>query len=110
MTDRSSSCREAVLANLCSCYYSIYLFDLEQNTEEAIWQEDIIREKEFPKGRMDFYYDKFVQNYVCPEDREKMKKAGDKAFLQETLSEKHPSMTLISAGSIRMEQKGALPF
>lgn len=82
--------REAVLANLCSCYYSIYLFDLEQNTEEAIWQEDIIRKKEFPKGRMDFYYDKFVQNYVCPEDREKMKRAGDKAFLQKTLSEEHP--------------------
>lgn len=53
--------REAVLANLCSCYYSIYLFDLEQNTEEAIWQEDIIRKKEFPKGRMDFYYDKLCR-------------------------------------------------
>ena len=34
--------RESVLTNLCQCYYSIYLFDLEHDIEEAIWQEEII--------------------------------------------------------------------
>ena len=43
--------RESVLTNLCQCYYSIYLFDLEHDIEEAIWQEEIIRRRqEFPKG------------------------------------------------------------
>lgn len=44
--------REAILANLCKCYYSIYLFDYVNNTEEAIWQEDFIQKTESsPKGR-----------------------------------------------------------
>ncbi len=44
--------REAILANLCECYYSIYLFDYVNNTEEAIWQEDFIQKTESsPKGR-----------------------------------------------------------
>lgn len=83
--------REAVLANLCRCYYSIYLFDLENNIEEAIWQEDIIRKnREFPKGKLDAYYEKFIQNYVYQEDQEKMRRAGNKEFLRQTLSAGQP--------------------
>lgn len=83
--------REQVLSNLCQCYYSIYLFDLENNVEEAIWQEDFIyRNQEFPKGRLDHYFRKFVANYVCEEDQEKMERAGTPEFLQRTLSAEQP--------------------
>lgn len=83
--------REQVLSNLCQCYYSIYLFDLENNTEEAIWQEDYIyRRQEFPKGNLNRYYTKFVDQYVCEEDQEKMYRAGNPDFLQKTLSIDQP--------------------
>lgn len=83
--------RESILSNLCQCYYSIYLFDLENNTEEAIWQEDFIQQrKEFPKGSLSHYYTKFVNSYVCEEDREKMLRAGDPEFLRSALSEERP--------------------
>lgn len=83
--------RESVLANLCQCYYSIYLFDLENNLEEAVWQEDLIqRRHEFPKGRLDIYYEKFVRNYVFEEDQEKMRRAGSPEFLRKTLSPDQP--------------------
>lgn len=88
---RQGRMRENVLSNLCQCYYSIYLFDLEHGIEEAIWQEDEIhRRNEFPKGRLSHYYTKFVENYVFEEDREKMLRAGAREFLQKTLSEAHP--------------------
>ena len=34
--------RDNVLSNLCQCYYSIYLFDLDNDVEESVWQEDYI--------------------------------------------------------------------
>ncbi|WP_321006713.1 response regulator [Hungatella sp.] len=83
--------REAILANLCECYYSIYLFDYVNNTEEAIWQEDFIQKnREFPKGALDVYYEKFVKHYVYPEDQEKMRRAGSIDFLRQTLSVEQP--------------------
>lgn len=83
--------REAILANLCECYYSIYLFDYVNNTEEAIWQEDFIQKnREFPKGALDVYYEKFVKYYVYPEDQEKMRRAGSIDFLRQTLSVEQP--------------------
>lgn len=79
--------REAILSNLCECYYSIYLFDYVNNTEEAIWQEEYIQKKrEFPKGPLDVYYEKFVRNYVFEEDQEKMRRAENIDFLRQTLS------------------------
>lgn len=83
--------REQVLSNLCQCYYSIYLFDLEHDTEEAIWQEDFIyRRQEFPKGKLSWYYRKFVEGYVYEEDQEKMERAGNREFLQRVLSAEQP--------------------
>lgn len=83
--------REAILVNLCECYYSIYLFDYVNNTEEAIWQEDFIQKnREFPKGALDVYYEKFVKHYVYPEDQEKMRRAGSIDFLRQTLSVEQP--------------------
>lgn len=83
--------REKVLSNLCQCYYSIYLFDLENDIEEAIWQEDMIKKgHEFPKGSLKSYYEKFVLNYVLPEDQAKMHRAGDPEFLRQTLSPEKP--------------------
>ncbi len=83
--------REEVLTNLCQCYYSIYLFDLEKNTEEPIWQEEMIaRQQEFPKGSLDTYYSKFVDHYVVEEDQEKMRRAGTPQFLRQTLSHEQP--------------------
>lgn len=83
--------REQVLSNLCQCYYSIYLFDLENNTEKAIWQEaEISRRHEFPMGDLDHYYSKFVRNYVYEADQEKMCRAGDPGFLQKILSPEQP--------------------
>ena len=88
---RESQLRENVLSNLCECYYSIYLFDLELNIEEAIWQEDAIyRQREFPKGNLETYYGKFVREYVFKEDQEKMKRAGNPEFLRQTLSAENP--------------------
>lgn len=88
---RESQLRENVLSNLCECYYSIYLFDLEWDIEEAIWQEDVIsRKKEFPKGSLKHYYRKFIQEHVYEEDREKMYRAGNPEFLRQTLSVENP--------------------
>lgn len=81
--------REEVLANLCECYYSIYLFDLEHNKQEAIWQEDAVRQ-EFPQGDLDVYYEKFIQTHVYPDDMEKMRRAGNSEFLRQTLSMEQP--------------------
>ena len=36
---KESQLRENVLSNLCECYYSIYLFDLEEDMQEAIVSE-----------------------------------------------------------------------
>lgn len=83
--------REAILSNLCECYYSIYLFDYANNTEEPIWQEDFIQKnKAFPKGALDVYYEKFVKYYVYPEDQEKMRRAASIDFLRQTLSAEQP--------------------
>lgn len=83
--------REKVLSNLCQCYYSIYLFDLENDIENAIWQEDMIkRAQEFPKGSLKCYYEKFIQSYVLPEDQEKMRRAGNPDFLRQTLTPEKP--------------------
>lgn len=81
--------RVNILSNLCQCYYSIYLFDLENDIEEAIWQEDYVQ-KNFPKGSLAVYYDKFVRNYVIEEDQEKMRRAGSPAFLRQILSMEQP--------------------
>ena len=86
---REEQLRSNVLSNLCQCYYSIYLFDLENNTEEAIWQEAAVKSN-FPKGSLKKYYDKFVQEYVCDQDQDKMRRAGSCEFLQSTLSAQNP--------------------
>lgn len=83
--------RENVLSNLCKCYYSIYLFDLEHNIEEAIWQENIKEEQEqTSKNSLFSYYEKFIENYVFEEDKEKMRKAGNPKFLKQNLSVEQP--------------------
>lgn len=83
--------REGVLTNLCQCYYSIYLFDLEHDTEESIWQEEMIRRtQEFPKGSLAVYYEKFIRLHVYKEDQEKMRRAGSPEFLRTALSVKQP--------------------
>lgn len=83
--------REFILSNLCKCYYSIYLFNLEDNTQEAIWQEEFIyHNQEFPKGRLDTYYEKFIRNYVYEADQSKMRRAGSPDFLRQVLSEEQP--------------------
>lgn len=86
---QEASRRENILANLCQCYYSIYLFDLDNDVEEAIWQENYVQ-KDFPKGSLALYYDRFVKNYVKEEDQEKMHRAGSPAFLKEVLSSQQP--------------------
>lgn len=88
---RESQLRENVLSKLCECYYSIYLFDLENDIEEAIWQEDFIyRRKDFPKGSLKVYYEKFVREHVHEDDQEKMYRAGNPEFLRQTLSAAYP--------------------
>lgn len=83
--------RENVLSKLCQCYYSIYLFDLENDIEEAIWQEEMIyKHQEFPKGSLAVYYEKFICNHVYEEDQGKMRKAGSPEFLRQTLSAENP--------------------
>lgn len=83
--------REDILSNLCRCYYSIYLFDLENNIEDPLWQEAFIeRNREFPKGRLDVYYEKFVSDHVYEEDKSKMRRAGSPEFLRQVLSENQP--------------------
>lgn len=83
--------REDVLSTLCQCYYSIYLFDLDNDMEESVWQEEFIREsREFPKGSLSTYYDKFIRDHVFSEDKEKMRRAGSPDFLRNTLSAQHP--------------------
>lgn len=83
--------RERVLANLCQCYYSIYLLDLDNDEEEPIWQESMIEaSQDFLKGKLSVYYEKFIQLYVFYEDQEKMRRAGSPEFLRQTLSEEQP--------------------
>lgn len=80
-----------ILSNLCQGYYSIYLFDIENDVEEAVWQEDMIRRNhEFPKGSLNYFYEKFVINYVAKEDQEKMRLAGNPDFLRKTLTPEQP--------------------
>lgn len=82
---------ERVLSNLCQCYYSIYLFDLDHDEEEPIWQEDVIAaSRDFIKGKLSDYYEKFIRLYVYQEDREKMRRAGSVEFLRQTLTEEQP--------------------
>lgn len=93
--DRQKAQRKAdVLSKLCNSYYSIYVFDLEHDIEEAIWQEDSIRQKEFPKGVLHKYYEKFIQEYVHPDDKEKMRRAGSPDFLRSVLSPDQPSFDI----------------
>lgn len=80
-----------VLSKLCNSYYSVYVFDLERDIEEAIWQEDQKREQEFPVGSLKTYYEKFIQEYVWTEDQEKMRRAGNPEFLRNTLSQDQPA-------------------
>lgn len=83
--------RDNVLSNLCQCYYSIYLFDLDNDVEEAVWQEDYIEKTgAFPKGSLKVYYEKFIREHVCPQDQEKMRRAGSPGFLKQILSEERP--------------------
>lgn len=83
--------KEDVLSTLCQCYYSIYLFDLDNDTEEAIWQEDFIQKSHaFPKGHLSTYYEKFIRNHVYEDDQEKMRLAGSPEFLRQTLSLQTP--------------------
>jgi signal transduction histidine kinase/ActR/RegA family two-component response regulator len=83
--------RDNVLSNLCQCYYSIYLFDLDNDVEEAIWQEDYIEKAgAFPKGSLKVYYEKFIREHVYPQDQEKMRRAGSPEFLKQILSEDRP--------------------
>ena len=83
--------RDNVLSNLCQCYYSIYLFDLDNDVEEAVWQEDYIEKAgAFPKGSLKVYYEKFIREHVYPQDQEKMRRAGSPEFLKQILSEDRP--------------------
>lgn len=83
--------RENVLSNLCQCYYSIYVFDLMEDKEQPIWQEDAIQScGEFAAGSLSSTYEKFIQEYVYAEDQEKMRRAGSPEFLRSVLSEETP--------------------
>lgn len=89
--DRQVAQRKAeVLSKLCNSYYSVYVFDIENDIEEAIWQEDSVRQMEFPKGTLHKYYEKFVREYVYGEDQEKMRRAGNPQFLKNVLSPDQP--------------------
>lgn len=88
---REAQQRERVLSNLCQCYYSIYLFDLENDVEEAIWQEETIeKNQDVTKESLAKYYKKFVEDYVFEEDKEKMYRAGEPKFLRQTLCAERP--------------------
>lgn len=88
---KESQQRENILSNLCKSYYSIYLLDLENDLEEAIWPDDVIdKYKEFTKGKMSLYYDKFIEIYVFEEDKEKMRRVGNPDFLRKTLTNEQP--------------------
>lgn len=83
--------RENVLSNLCQCYYSIYIFDLVNDTEKPIWQELAIHEQNaFPMGSLSSYYEKFVQQHVFSDDQEKMRRAGSPEFLRQVLTPEQP--------------------
>ena len=83
--------RENVLANLCQCYYSIDLFDLEKDIADTIWQEETaFRQQEPSTSGLDDYYNKFVDRYVAEEDQDKMRRAGMPQFLRQTLSQEQP--------------------
>lgn len=83
--------RERVLSNLCQCYYSIYLFDLDCDEEETIWQEGVIESGREPKkSRLSDFYETFVRTCVCKEDQDRMRRAGNVEFLRQTLTEEQP--------------------
>lgn len=91
MLKNKAQLRDNVLSNLCQCYYSIYLFDLDHDIEEAVWQEnEIEKSRAFPKGSLKVYYEKFIKGHVFEEDQEKMRRAGSPEFLRDTLSGEHP--------------------
>lgn len=80
-----------VLSNLCQCYYSVSLFHLEEDLEQAIWKEGFIENRnEFPMTNLTKGYEQFVKNFVDFRDKDKMRQAGSKAFLQSTLTEEQP--------------------
>ncbi|MCD8162990.1 MAG: PAS domain-containing protein [Synergistaceae bacterium] len=80
-----------MLANLCQYYYSVYLFDLENDRGEAMWREDHADGSDIaPQDSLSAYYKKFVEEHVFHEDREKMLRAGSPKFLRHTLSAEQP--------------------
>lgn len=91
MLKQEAERKAGILTKLCSSYYSVYVFDLEHDIEEAVWQEDQQRREEFPAGSLKMYYDKFIQEYVWPDDQEKMKRAGSPQFLKKMLSSEQPA-------------------
>ena len=102
--------RDNVLSNLCQCYYSIYLFDLDNDVEEAIWQEDYIEKAgAFPKGSLKVYYEKFIREHVYPQDQEKMRRAGSPEFLKQILSEDRPVYDIDLGASTRTVSSGCAP-
>ncbi|MDC7288149.1 ATP-binding protein [Blautia schinkii] len=83
--------REMILSNLCQCYYSIYVFDIENDIHRPIWQEDsIFKTGKFPVGSLSEHYEKFIREYVYEDDQEKMRRAGNPDFLRSTLSPETP--------------------
>ena len=101
--------REDVLSTLCQCYYSIYLFDLDNDMEESVWQEEFIREsREFPKGSLSTYYDKFIRDYVFSEDKEKCAVPEARIFCETHCLRSIRSMTLISEGFTRRALSGSV--
>lgn len=83
--------RERVLSNLCQCYYSVRLFDLDNDSEEVIWREERAGAGEPPsRGKLSAYYRNFIEEQVFCEDREKMRRAGSPEFLRRTLSAEQP--------------------
>ena len=88
---RESKRREKVLSNLCRYYYSVYLFDLENDRGEAVWREDHADGTDIaPHDSLSAYYLKFVEEHVFHEDREKMLRSGSPKFLRYTLSAEQP--------------------
>lgn len=83
--------RQHLFASLNQNYYSAYLLDLEHDTEEAFWQEEYFQEKgEFCSGELSSGYKRFLEEYVHPDDREKMKEAVRPEFLRQILTPEHP--------------------
>ena len=65
--------------------------DLDNDMEESVWQEEFIREnREFPKGSLSTYYDKFIRDHVFSEVQGKNAPRRKPDFLRNTLSAQHP--------------------